>query len=59
MDFKPVHIPYQPPQYDAKTIRKSQRLHGFATNHQGDWAPALHSKEYRENFDQIKWKEKK
>jgi hypothetical protein len=46
---------YQPPQYEAKTTRKGQRLHGYATNHKGDWAPALHSVEYRENFDKIQW----
>ena len=46
---------YTPPQYDAKTTRKKQRLHGFVTNHSGDWKPALHTNEYRENFDKIRW----
>jgi len=46
---------YQSPQYQAKTTRKGQRLHGFATNHQGDWKPALHSNEYRDGYDKIRW----
>jgi len=55
---KPVNINYQPPQYKSSTRRVKQRVHGFATNHSGDWAPALHSREYKENFDKIKWKGK-
>ena len=55
---------YQPPQYKATTTRKGQRLHGFATNHQGDWKPALVSKAYLEGielkngktgYDNINW----
>jgi len=46
---------YEPPQYEAKTTRVGQRLHGYVTNHSGDWKPALHSKEFRDNFDLIKW----
>jgi hypothetical protein len=44
---------YQPPQYEAKTTRKGQRLHGYATNHSGDWKPALVSRQYRDNYDVI------
>lgn len=54
-DHTPSRINYQPPQYKSNTRRIGQHLHGFVTNHQGDWAPALHSKEYRDNFDKIKW----
>ena len=48
---------YQPPQYEARTTRKGQRLHGYITNHSGDWKPALLSEEYKKNFDNIKWRD--
>jgi hypothetical protein len=55
---------YQPPQYDASTRRKGQRLHGYITNHSGDWKPAQVSNAYcngielengKTGYDQIEW----